>query len=511
MAEAEQDDVVKLDGSNFATIVNPAPLILVKFMAPWCGHCKALKPEYHHAATELKEHSIPLGVVDCTADADLCSTHEIQGYPTLKVFSHGKASEYGGTRKADGIVTFMKKRSLPVISIVTSGNHTDFTQSDNVVIVAYLDESDKKSYETFQRYAETKRDEFIFGAVHEHSKIDSVSSLPKPSIVLWKKFDEGRNDFHGQEFTDENVSKFVSENSIPLLNEVSPKNFAMYEAAGIPLAYLFIEPNNPEREALIKALEPVAKEFKGKISFVWIDANQFSDHGKTLGLSATNWPAFTIQDLGKQTKYPFDEKKAIDQNSIMNFVKSFVDGKLSPSLKSQPIPQKQGPGSHVLVSDSFDDVVFGDDSRRDVFIKFYAPWCGHCKRLKPIWDNLAASFNQSSTDVVITKFDATENDIPPTAEISVSGYPTLKFKAAGQKGFIDYEGDRSLDSLIAFVEEHSNNKVKATKVELSEEEFEYGTGGEQVVFDKEEADASGDLDDEGVGGDEDKDAEHDEL
>lgn len=50
--------------------------------------------------------------------------------------------------------------------------------------------------------------------------------------------------------------------------------------------------------------------------------------------------------------------------------------------------------------------------------------------------------------------DATENDIPPQAPFKVQGFPTLKFKPAGSSEFIDYGGDRSLESLIEFIEEN---------------------------------------------------------
>lgn len=57
--------------------------------------------------------------------------------------------------------------------------------------------------------------------------------------------------------------------------------------------------------------------------------------------------------------------------------------------------------------------------------------------------------------------EATENDLPPSAPFQVSGFPTLKFKPAGTKEFIDYGGDRTLESLIAFVEEQAKNDLKA--------------------------------------------------
>jgi protein disulfide-isomerase A1 len=69
--------------------------------------------------------------------------------------------------------------------------------------------------------------------------------------------------------------------------------------------------------------------------------------------------------------------------------------------------------------------------------------------------------------------DATENDIPPQAPFKVSGFPTLKFRAAGTNEFIDYEGDRSLESLVEFVESNAKNldgDVQARDLDEDDEE-----------------------------------------
>jgi protein disulfide-isomerase A1 len=65
--------------------------------------------------------------------------------------------------------------------------------------------------------------------------------------------------------------------------------------------------------------------------------------------------------------------------------------------------------------------------------------------------------------------DATLNDIPPSAPFKVQGFPTLKFKQAGSLDFIDYNGDRSLESLIEFVE---TNKKSASVGAEDEDEYE---------------------------------------
>jgi protein disulfide-isomerase A1 len=57
--------------------------------------------------------------------------------------------------------------------------------------------------------------------------------------------------------------------------------------------------------------------------------------------------------------------------------------------------------------------------------------------------------------------EAPENDLPPSVPFRVAGFPTLKFKPAGSKEWIDYDGDRSLESLIAFVDEHAKNSLEA--------------------------------------------------
>lgn len=55
--------------------------------------------------------------------------------------------------------------------------------------------------------------------------------------------------------------------------------------------------------------------------------------------------------------------------------------------------------------------------------------------------------------------EAVDNDLPPSVPFRVSGFPTIKFKKAGTRDFIDYNGDRSLENLIAFVHENSKNSL----------------------------------------------------
>ena len=73
-----------------------------------CGHCKALAPAYAEAAKMLKksESPVPLAKVDCTVEKDVCNKHQVSGYPTLKWFKDGEASDYDGPRDHDGLYLY---------------------------------------------------------------------------------------------------------------------------------------------------------------------------------------------------------------------------------------------------------------------------------------------------------------------------------------------------------------------------------------------------------------------
>jgi protein disulfide-isomerase A1 len=101
-ALATASDVHDLKTDTFKDFVNEHDLVLAEFFAPWCGHCKALAPEYETAATTLKEKDIPLAKVDCTVEAELCKEFGVEGYPTVKVFRGlDNVTPYTGQRKSD--------------------------------------------------------------------------------------------------------------------------------------------------------------------------------------------------------------------------------------------------------------------------------------------------------------------------------------------------------------------------------------------------------------------------
>jgi protein disulfide-isomerase A1 len=213
----------------------------------------------------------------------------------------------------------------------------------------------------------------------------------------FQSFDDRRVDLSAaavKSASAESLVAFVKENAVPLLDEVGGENYATYAQSGLPLAYLFLDPTDSKKDAIVAEVTPIAKKFQGKVNFVWIDAIKYAEHAKALNVLEAKWPAFVVDDMSASLKYPLDQTSDLTGSSIASHVEAYLAGSLTPKLKSDPVPESQDEASWTLVGSQFDEVVF-DDSK-DVFAEFYAPWCGHCKRLKPIWENLAELYKSQN-------------------------------------------------------------------------------------------------------------------
>ena len=299
------------------------------------------------------------------------------------------------------------------------GNWEEFKKADKVVAVAFLSSSTEAPAPEFSATANKHRDDYLFG-LSTDAEVAAAAGVTPPAIAVFRSFDEPKTvyPYPISSAQVEDLESWIGDLAIPLLDEVGAENYQAYASSSKPLAYLFVDPTDEKHEEYVNSLRPVAAKYKGKVNFVWIDAVKYADHARALNLAEAKWPAFVVQDLEKQLKYPYDQHKEWTPEASEEQVALFLDNKLEPELKSQPIPEVQDEPVFNLVGKQFDEIVF--DEERDIFVEFYATWfvlalppfCNH--RVDVIFQGVATA---SASSRLGTSWASTS---PPSRTVSRS-------------------------------------------------------------------------------------------
>ena len=96
-----------------------------------------------------------------------------------------------------------------------------------------------------------------------------------------------------------------------------------------------------------------------------------------------------------------------------------------------------------------------NDETKDVLMEYYAPWCGHCKKLEPIWNDLAKSVVSANvSDLIVGKMDGTKNEVKG---LELKSFPTLVWYPRGNKAGVAVKAQRTLAGLKEFLGKNSES------------------------------------------------------
>jgi len=450
LCAAEDSKVVVLTKDNFDTVVNGAETILVKFFAPWCGHCKHLAPEYIKAAEILEKDGdgVILAEVDATVETELANRFDVHGYPTLFVFHNGEKSEYHGPREADGIVKYMRAQAGPAAKPLEDAAALEkfIARSEDIKFVAFT-KADSSVGKAFTKAANGLRENYVFG-------ITAATEEHKDQIVAFRNFGtEDKEVVYAGKNNADDIRKWVQQVSVPLAGIYDRNTKERY--GSLPLLFVYSKVSAENDPAglryILNRLRPVAKEFQGKLHFVAADR---SDHNfEEMNLNKDEKYQVAIVDGDKMYK---SDLTTIKKEDIKAFAQSFVDGKAEQYIKSEDVPAPVKSGEvEVVVGKTFNDIITKTET--DTFVVAYAPWCGHCKALLPTWEKLAKKYNVEGGNVRVAKIDATNNFVPSNFE--VRGFPSIFWVPAGKGDKpMKYEGGREMEDFEKYIKSHASKK-----------------------------------------------------
>lgn len=354
-------------------------------VAPWCGHCKRLAPEYAKAAGVLKrvDPPVPLAKVDCTSESggkDICSEFGVSGYPTLKIFKGGEfAQEYQGPREADGIVKYMKSQVGPASRAYTSVVELSkrIKEAKDVVVLGVFNSESDDLYKKFTKTADKLRESVDFvhiivdaAAGDSLSSLQGVPTLHPPTVVLVRpsvlsnKFEPGH-----AVYSDSDLTSWVKDNLHGLVGIRTQDNMDAFKTPLVVVYYDVDYAKNPKgtnywRNRVLK----VAQSFD-KVRFAISSSSAFAGEIDEFGLSVPSGkdasPVVGARDADGK-KYVMNEKFSVE--ALQSFVENLVEGRLTPHVKSEELPDDNSGPVKVAVGKNFDELVTKTD--KDTLIEF---------------------------------------------------------------------------------------------------------------------------------------------
>jgi protein disulfide-isomerase-like protein len=188
-------NVVELTSENFkALVIDSSSTWLVKFYAPWCGHCQQSAPAFSKAAKKL-EGIAKLGVVNGDDQKDLSAKYGIRGFPSIKIFKgEGKKerrpSDYTGERTASAFAKHVKYVMPSYIARIKESGLEAFFQDESALPHVILFTERKSTVPLYKGMSAEFRKQLAFGEVRKSEAGDLSNKFgidSYPTLIAFKK------------------------------------------------------------------------------------------------------------------------------------------------------------------------------------------------------------------------------------------------------------------------------------------------------------------------------------
>lgn len=451
----EEENVAVLTNDNFEEFLKSNKFAFVKFYAPWCGHCKSMAPAYSNLGKRMKVETdgVAVGKVDSTVHNDLGTKYGVQGFPTLKLFINGEPVDYAGGREEDAMFNWLKKKTGPSAVEITDHKALDEHAGKNLSVLFLHPEGDSEGLKAFSSLAANYDDvPFAHSSNQEYKTKYEVDQ--KYAFVVFRNFDDGRKFLVSNEVpTAANLKTFFETVRFPLVMDFDQKAAERIFGSEAPAIIFF---SDDEKDSNLEHFKNAAEDRRGDILFAKssVTGGLGARLCEFLGVTKEDTPTIRIIKFknGALDKFKISD---LTKEGITKALDEFKGDKLKAYYKSAPAPEKDDEHVKTIVGDNFEDVVINNENY--VLLESYAPWCGHCKSLEPIYKELAEKL-KNVKNLTIAKMDATANEHP---SLTVKGFPTINFFKPGAKGSPEvYNGERTLEGFLKYLEEQTGKKLE---------------------------------------------------
>lgn len=454
----ENEGILELTQSDFDLAKDQFENLLVEFYAPWCGHCRSIAPEYQKAAEMMKEQglNVKLAKVNGDEQPSLRDQYNITGYPSFKFFftSKGKILDYKDGRHAGDFVGYIRKKTTPpVYPVETLEDAISIVHHNRLIFFGFFKDPDSKASQIFSEFA-FDNDMSIFISTLHPPIAQHFHVTADDAILVFKQYDEGKLQMEG-DITYANIKKFMTTHRLPLVSEFLEENAEEIFSTDVKnYMVLFGNKQDGNFNQLYLDFTAAAQHFKGRVVFLYVNLDE-EEHEKVLeffGLSIADCPAVRFINMTSDDPIRYNPASPdLDTTTMQEFVSNVLLGKVQTFYKSEESPLETEEAVKVLVGSTFDQ--FLSSATHNVIVYFYVPWCGHCKKLSPIWKELGELYKDNDK-ITLAQMDSSLNEME---SLKVVNFPSIRLFIHQSKQVIEFTGERSVEALAEFVE--SEGKV----------------------------------------------------
>lgn len=218
------------------------------------------------------------------------------------------------------------------------------------------------------------------------------------------------------------VRSFLEQHAHAPFGEINATNYVHFESMGLPLVHVFVDEDNAAMmQDARDVFVPLARKFRGRLSFGYFCAKTYKAHARSIGLtSMKRLPAVSVENHATRRHFVMPPSLSVKRHStrrIWAFLQSVLDGAVQPTVISAREPSKREQEANApvteLVGSTIEAFLALQPRSSDAIVLFYAPWCGVCRNTLKSFKTLASLFQSSGESRVrFGQMDFTENDIP---------------------------------------------------------------------------------------------------
>ncbi|KAH8480289.1 hypothetical protein H0E87_030520 [Populus deltoides] len=334
--------VLELDESNFDSTISTYDYVFVDFYAPWCGHCKRLAPELDVAAPILAELKKPIVIAKVNADkyTRLARKHEVDGFPTLKIYMHGVPTDYYGPRKAELLVRFLRKFVAPDVTILNSDSAIrEFFEEAGTHFPIFIGFGLNETVMSNLAIKYKKKAWFSVASDFSDDVMVQYNFDKIPALVSIHPSYNDHTVFYGP-FEEEFMEEFITQNSLPLAVPINSETLKVLKDDQRKIVLTILEDDSEEKsQNLIKILKAAASANRDLV-FGFVGVKQWEEFTETFGANKeTKLPKMIVWDGDEEYLSVIGSESIEEENQgsqISQFLAGYREGRTERNRVSGP-------------------------------------------------------------------------------------------------------------------------------------------------------------------------------